>query len=337
MDLLLSVCITSYNRVNELKRCIESINIPNEYLHRTEVVISEDKSPQREEIKQMALGIAEKSDLKIRFNSNESNLGYDRNLKKLIDLANGKYIFFMSDDDKLSKKAFPTLFYELEKDQYNLLYAPFLNIGTGRVERKHKETMTMKSGAENAAKYLYDAILFSGLVFRKDIIKDINAERFLNLNYFQVYLFLSVFAKYGARYIDEIEVLCVGDGENAYGFSESSGQNNVLKNRDSVLSNIEFNKGLFKAIKLFDADNNTRVFELFGREYSLHTYSGLSTARGAGLKFYKLYWSKLNELEIKFTFLVRCYYFMLLILGKRQCDFIMKLPQKILFKVRHND
>lgn len=108
MDLLLSVCITSYNRVNELKRCIESINIPNEYLHRTEVVISEDKSPQREEIKQMALGIAEKSDLKIRFNSNESNLGYDRNLKKLIDLANGKYIFFMSDDDKLSKKAFPT-------------------------------------------------------------------------------------------------------------------------------------------------------------------------------------------------------------------------------------
>lgn len=46
---ILSICITSYNRPNELYRCLKSIDVSN--ISDIEVVISEDKSPKREEIR----------------------------------------------------------------------------------------------------------------------------------------------------------------------------------------------------------------------------------------------------------------------------------------------
>jgi hypothetical protein len=57
---------------------------------------------------------------------------------------------------------------------------------------------------------------------------------------------------YGGYYFEKPSVLCVGDGENAYGISESSGGNAILANRKSVKSNLEFNKTLIKVIRMFD-------------------------------------------------------------------------------------
>lgn len=42
---LLSICITSYNRINELYRCLDSID--TQYNDSIEIVISEDCSPKK--------------------------------------------------------------------------------------------------------------------------------------------------------------------------------------------------------------------------------------------------------------------------------------------------
>ena len=85
----LSICITSYNRVNELKRCLESIDTLN-HIGAVEIVISEDCSPRKNEIKDIVNQYREKSSYKVLFNSNTINLGYACNLGKLISLASGK-------------------------------------------------------------------------------------------------------------------------------------------------------------------------------------------------------------------------------------------------------
>ena len=80
--MILTIGITSYNRVNELERCLRSID--TKYADDIEVLVSEDCSPLHSEIERMVLGLNAELIYDIRFCSNENNLGYDRNLGEII-------------------------------------------------------------------------------------------------------------------------------------------------------------------------------------------------------------------------------------------------------------
>lgn len=101
---LISICVTSYSRVNELIRLLNSIDT-KKYRSMVEVVIAEDKSPKRDEIRKAINDYKNNTNLVIRDYYNEKNLGYDRNLGNLIQLAHGDYIIFSSDDDTFIPKA----------------------------------------------------------------------------------------------------------------------------------------------------------------------------------------------------------------------------------------
>jgi glycosyltransferase involved in cell wall biosynthesis len=123
----LSICITSYNRTKELKRCLESIN-SKKYADKIEIIISEDHSPQRNIIKKIVSNFALTSKYHLIFNSNEINIGYDNNLGKLIELANGQYILFLSDDDALMNNAIDTIIDCLKIEKLLYYLAHFLSI-----------------------------------------------------------------------------------------------------------------------------------------------------------------------------------------------------------------
>ena len=331
MEPLVTVGITSYKRINELKRCIESIK--TKYADEIEILVSEDKSPLSEQIEELVLSMAKNSDYRIVFSSNPVNLGYDGNLGAIINKSNGKYIFFMSDDDMLYDNCLDEIIPVLRKYEDNgVFYAPFVYSRTGKKDRNHQRSHFIEAGEENAAKYIYDSILFSGLIFRKEFVLQYDASRFKNFNYFQVYLFLKMLLHYGGYYFKNASVICVGDGENAYGLSESSGGNAILANRKSVKSNLEFNKTLIKIIRIFDDEEKTKIIESFEKQYSLHSYSGLSIARREGVKYFKEYWEILNSLDIRLTILPRCYYFILRFFGASIADKLMYIFRKSIKK-----
>ncbi len=318
MQPILSIGITSYKRVKELERCIKSID--TKYADDIEIIVSEDRSPLSKEIGEKVSEIKKSCPYNLKFMPNEHNLGYDGNLGAIIQKSSGKYIFFMSDDDASYEGALDIIIpflKECEKD-YGVLYAPFVYVPSMIKDRHHGNMDYIISAGENSAsKYVYDSILFSGLIFRKDYVTGFDAGRFKNMNYFQVYMFLKMLFHYGGYYFAYPSVACVGDGENAYGFSESSGGNKALQDRKSIISNLEFNKTLIKVIKLFDEEEGTHVFNSFEKQYSLHSYSGLSIARKSGLLYFKEYWKKLNSLEIKLYPITKLYYWTLFVFGYR--------------------
>lgn len=328
MEPILTIGITSYKRVNELKRCIESIKTI--YKDDIEILVSEDHSPLSNEIRLAVENMQSNSPYKIIFYSNDKNLGYDMNLGAIIQKSSGKYIFFLSDDDEIFQNSLDIIIPFLKKcNNYGVLYAPFVYSDTGKKDRNHGKNFVIQPGEKNAKKYIYDSILFSGLIFKRDLVKGIDASRFKNMNYFQVYLFLTMIYKYGGYYFNSPSVLCVGDGENAYGISESSGGNSKLADRTNIKSNLEFNKTLIKVIKIFDGENNTKVFENFEKQYTLHAYSGMSIARTRGVRFFNEYWNILNSLDIKIGALAKIYYLILLILGKKKADILLSGFRKI--------
>ncbi len=330
---IVSICITSYNRVKELIRCLNSINTT--FDEEIEIVISEDCSPQRQIIINEVDEYIKNSSCKINLNLNKNNLGYDGNLGKLISIACGKYILFISDDDMFIKGALDETIKFLKKKEYGVIFSPFVE--AGKFKRKYKKEFEIEPGAENAARHIYDSILFSGLIFKRELVSGISAERFFNLNYFQVYLFLSALTKHHGYYLNLPLVNCVGDGENAYGIAPSNDKNPYLANRKSIYSNLEFHKGLIKVIKIFETDYNVSMINIFEKEYSLRIYGGLSRARENGISDFNEYWNRLNNLDIHLTFLASFYYYLLYCLGTKLSYVILQLPKRILCVLRGNN
>ena len=324
MNPILTIGITSYKRVNELIRCIKSVH--TQYVYDIEILISEDKSPLSKEIETAVNNLADESEYNIRFTTNETNLGYDMNLGAIIKKAQGDYIFFMSDDDAIAENCLDEIISLLKQGiECGVLYAPFIYIDTRKKDRNRSDVnFAISAGEKNASKYIYDSILFSGLIFRRDYVNKFDSSRFKNLNYFQVYMFLQMIYKHGGFYFSKPSVLCIGDGENAYGLSESSRtdtfqvtkeRNAILANRESVKSNLEFNKTLIKVIRMFDEDENTHILDDFAKQYSLHSISGLTIARREGRQYFKEYYAILKNIDIHLYPITKCYYILLTILG----------------------
>jgi len=331
----LSICITSYNRVNELYRCLKSVDTVNRDL--IEIIVSEDCSPKKEKIAQIVNRFISETDYYALYNTNVYNLGYDRNLEKLIDLAMGEYILFISDDDVFCAKALDKIIDTLREIDCSVAFSPFISSSTGFFKRKFKKTMLISHGIKNVKKYLYCSILFSGLIFKKNQIIGYSADKFKNLIYFQVYLFASVLYRNSGCYIDVPLVQCINDGENAFGLSDSSEKNLLLVDRKSIYSNLEYHKGLIKVIEIFDNENGTDLINSFSTEYSLRAYAGMSKARKAGNLEFINYWDKMKSLNIKLSLIPKIYYWALKILGYKVSDFIFQIPRKILlgFRKRH--
>lgn len=330
---LVSICITSYNRVNELKRCLESIDIKN--TDEVEIIVSEDCSPKKDAIRKVAKEFEQNSKYKVVFNSNEKNLGYDRNLGKLVDLATGKYVVFISDDDSFIPNALDAVIEKLSVRNYPVVFTPFYNRGSKRYDRKFKHDFDIQPTIGNVGKHIYSSILFSGLIFERNKIMLYNSEEFLNLMYYQVYLFCNVLYKHGGSYFDIPLVDCIGDGENAFGISDSSLKNDLLADRKSTLSNLEYHKGLIKVIRKFDEDNNVDVERMFAKEYSIRSYTGLERARRNSARELKNYWNTMNKLDIKLHWVAWVYYFVLLVAGNKLSNYLFNVPKSILIKLRH--
>ena len=332
MEPLLSIGITSYKRVNELVRCITSIK--TKYIDKIEILVSEDHSPLSEEIAFSVNKLKETSPYHIIFTTNERNLGYDMNLGAILKKCRGKYVFFMSDDDAVYDNCLDNIikFLERDSDDYGVLYGPFAYNKTTFDRVRYAQDTVLPKGESSAAQCIYDSILFSGLIFRREWVLEYDSSRFVNMNYFQVYMFLKMLYHKGGYYFSQPTVLCIGDGENAYGLSESSGGNALLANRKSVISNLEFNKTLIKVIRIFDQEEGTNVFKSFEKQYSLHAYSGLSIARRSGKAYFKEYWNKLNSLDIKLYPITHIYYWMLMILGSKASNNLTSIVRNALNK-----
>jgi abequosyltransferase len=329
---LFSICITSYNRVDELYRCLNSIDAihPEEI----EIVISEDCSPKKDEIHQMVEKFISETSYKVKYNSNIENIGYDQNLGKLINLANGNYILFISDDDMFLKGGIDKLINFTNKNNFSVAFTPYFHQKTGVMGREYSKTFLIEGGFSGVRKHLFDSILFSGLIFKRDKVINYQPKRFKNLIYSQVYLFCTMLLTGRGFYINIPLIHCIEDGENAFGLNESGERNEIMANRSSPLSNLEYHKSLIKIIKIFDEENKTNLINFFSREYSLRSYTGMLIARKIGQCELRKYWDGMNSLGIKIHTVSFIYFYMLLFFGSRFSNTLSFLPKKILLKIR---
>lgn len=102
---LLSICIPTYNRADCLKRLLDNI-IPQilESEEGVEICISNNGST--DNTREIVIKFQEKHPDLIKYHENEEDLGFDRNVFRVVNVAEGEFVWTFSDDDLIVENGF---------------------------------------------------------------------------------------------------------------------------------------------------------------------------------------------------------------------------------------
>lgn len=115
-----SITIPTYNRVEKLIVCLQSI-LAQDFKDYEVIVVDNNSVDKTREV------IMSLRDSRIKYFKNPVNIGVVKNIQKAIDLSTGKYLLFNSDDDFLIKTNTLSLAHDLlKKNDFGLLRLNYL-------------------------------------------------------------------------------------------------------------------------------------------------------------------------------------------------------------------
>jgi hypothetical protein len=331
----LTVGIISYNRPLELARTLNSLlPLPDD----VEVLICDDKSPKIDQINDSIIDIVN-NNTNIRFENNTINLGYDKNLFNVIEGSNSPYVLLLGDDDYLEPGALENLVDFLNNsNDFKCGFLRFKSISEINYHRESKKHIYYDSKYISlSGSFVYNAILFSGLIFHKDSVISNNdiLKKYFNSIYIQVAIFAFLNKSYGSYNISGPGVIIGGDGESGFGFNEASANNDLdLKDRSSIISNIAYHKRLFEVINKIDIDINQSIYKAFTIEYKIRSIKAMYIAKKQDNKYLKLYWQELRQININGMWTLSPFYFFIYITPLEILNNIFKFSEIFFFKFR---
>ena len=182
-----SICFPQYNRIEYLLTSLSIIE--NQTYSNIEICISDDASSDNtlKEIKNLTGSYK----FPINYHRFSENVGYDRNYRKSIEMANGEYAFVLGNDDSLNGvDTIQNLVFFLQKN--NLPEIGFCNmieeISNNALIERAKMTSVLGNGPEVALNYYSSFSFVGGLIFKKDSFLKYNTSKYDKSIYAQMYL-----------------------------------------------------------------------------------------------------------------------------------------------------
>lgn len=325
----LSICIPSYNRPNELKNLLVSIDCNPEEV---EVVICEDLAPKREEVRSMVTAFASSSVYLIKYQENPTNRGFDGNLRQLVESATGEYIMFMGDDDLFVPGALdPFLaFLKLYRDKPYVLRSYLTEHPNGSIEyfRYLPKSKVLNASEATVAWLFKRSVSLCGFtISREKALKFATTDLDGTLLY-QIYLMAQVCLKHDSVYCDIPITHAVqtfrGD-KPMFGNSEAE-KSRFTPGSVSQDNSINFTKAYFEVTDYLDKIHGTKLTQKVRIDLSKYSYPFLSIQRKRGILSFLSYAKRL-ETEVGFgcTLYFYIYKWALVLLGERVCDRLISL------------
>ncbi|MEI7635940.1 MAG: glycosyltransferase family 2 protein [Syntrophus sp. (in: bacteria)] len=329
---LLSICIPSYNRPRQISDLLESIDCdPNNI----EIVICEDHSPKREQIRSAVDLFASRLPYQVRYFENELNLGYDGNVRRLVEVAAGRFVMYMGDDDLFVPKAL-TRFLEFLKENVNKKYVLRSYIAVhpgGGIEnfRYLSKTTVLPPGEETVAWLFKRSVSISGFTISRDDALSVATAELDGTLLYQVYLMAKVCLAHESIYCDfpvAQAVQSFRDDKPMFG-SSAAEKSRYTPGSISLDNSINFTKAYFELTEYLDKQHGTRLTDRVKIDLSKYSYPFLSIQRRRGVGTF-LQYAKRLETEIGFG--CTPYYFVykwgLFLFGEKLCDcMIMRIKK----------
>ncbi len=322
----ISVCIPAYNRPEVLSPLLDSI-LSQDFTH-FEVVICEDNSPRRAEIATIARKYAEKFPCHIRYLENETNLGYDGNLRKLITLASGEYCLFMGNDDLMCPGALAKVASAVER--YNNVgvvlrsYASFDGTPDDIVQtfRYFDKELFFPAGPQTVVTFYRRSVVISGMVIHRQGALKYSTDQFDGTLLYQLYLVANLLTKMNGVSIPDILVLYRKGGVPDFGNSEKE-KGKFVPKVQTPESSLLFIKGMLNIARHVETAQNVPVYQGIVKDLGNYSYPILSIQSGQPVSVFLGYSWRLAKMGFWKNKMFYLYSFLLLVFGAKRLDKII--------------
>lgn len=334
--MILSICIPSYNRPATLLRLLNSIDCTR--FDEIEIVICEDKSPKRKEVREVVDVFISKTQYKVNYIENLENYGFDKNLRELIRLAKGDFIMYMGDDDYFVKGSLDGFISFLEQNpDKGYVLKTWINLH----ENGWEEPFNYYDGRKyfepsvNTFVSLFRISTFvSGFTFKREYSIPYLVDKFDSTLLFQLYLLGELTLKYDSVFYEVPLTIQTKQKADVPHFGSSETEKGLYTPGVITIENsINFLKGYFKITEYLDNTYNLNSTELVKKDMTKYSYSYLYLQRDKKIKDFTRFYKLLkNEVGLDTSFHIDFYYIALLIFGRNICNDIIFIGKKLLKK-----
>lgn len=329
----ISICILSYNRPETLARLLRTIDIHR--IDEIEVVICEDCSPRRSEIRDVVEKFRVSKSYPVLYFENEKNLGFDGTLCELVRRANGDWLIFMGDDDEFVPGALDKIV-EFLKHHSELGYVmkshyTIYNNGRKELFRYYSGTTFFSPGINAYIALFRKSVFIAGFTIRRKYILPYLTDRFNKTMLMQIYLLAEVVLKHPSAYFDEPFTQQYASHEhNVDDMMFDREKKKFVPRRPTLEISLNFLRSFAQITEFIDQKYHIYSTALIKKDMSKYFYPSLAVHRDAGLRFFFRYVFELNKIGFNVSIYYYVYIILLTIFGKRVCDWgILRLKEII--------
>ena len=329
---LISICIPSYNRPEEIGRLLKSVD-SEKYANQIEIVVCEDKAPRRLEVRKTVEDYKKSSMYDVNYIENEQNCGYDKNLRNLINNASGEYIIFMGDDDMfIPDRLDGFIDFVSQHCDCGYILRSYQNVSANGSVAEFKyfdSDRVFEPGVDTYISMFDKSVFISGFTIKREYAKVVESNQFDGSLLYQMYLLTEVCRKYPSAYYNTPITQAIEGGTPFFGNSESE-KELYDPGEISVRNSVNFMKWYCKLVdasaEKYNDDTNKRI----KKNMSKYSYVFMCVQRRRGIKVFNGYVKELRQMGFGSSVYFYIYYVGLLILGEKTCTkIIRRLKKKI--------
>lgn len=323
---LLTVCIPAYNRAHLLAPLLQSIFMQN--FKNFNVLICEDLSPDRSKIASIVAEFVIRYPGKITYEENFENLGYDGNIRKLVDLSTGEYCLFMGNDDLMCVNSMNTLAdiisrnnkcgvvirsyatFDKDPDKYEQVY------------RYYPNEITLPPGANAIIAAFRRSVVIPGMVIHRDSAHKLATNKFDGTLLYQLYLVGMILSKSSVIFTPEI--IALRRNGTLPDFGNSNAEKGKFTPKDQTTdSSLHFMTGMFKIAKDLEEKTGLNIFSSIRADIGAYSYPILSIQASKPKIVFIRYCFQLAKMEFWRSTYFYFYFILLLVLGPSCVDKII--------------
>ena len=325
-----SVCIPLYNRARHLPPLLDSVLTQD--FSDFDVVLAEDKSAERPQIREIVEAYQKRYPGRITYVENPKNLGYDANIRRLIELAGGRYCFFMGNDDLMCEGAMTEAASLLGGGDVGLVlksYAWFENdpAQINQEIRFFSSRKTFPAGRDAISVCFRRSGVISGYIIHRESARNAATDQFDGTLYYQLYLTGRVLADKAAVFTPKVLVLCRNSEPPDFGHSKSE-QGHFRPGQYTPEARLRMVGGALEIAAHIEKVTGIAVFQLVQADYANYFYPYIKdqlTLRP--WRFAGLYWQFCRLGFYRYP-LFHLYFLAGYLLGERRFDSLTRILRR---------
>ena len=328
---LFSICIPAYNRAQHLVALLDSIVAQN--FSDYEIVICEDKSPERDRIASIVREYQARNLGRLRYFENDVNLGYDANIRNLVEKASGSFCFFMGNDDVMCPGAMENVA-EIIRSHPNVgvvlkSYGWFDEIqeNVNQEVRWFNEVKEFDAGVPAIRFAFRRSGVISGYIVHRDAAKQAATSKFDGTLYYQMHLTARVLVSKTAVCTPKVLVLCRNNVPPDFGNSAAE-RGKFVPGRYTPQARLRLVAGALSIVRGLKDATGIDVVEDVIHDYANYFYPYIKDQLALPIKEYFKLYREFGRIGFARYPLFHVYFLLGYVLGEKRFDALTAIFRK---------